>query len=76
MLVKILIKGRKNSYLIYSGDIIYFGEGLHYPVYGGKQSPVLRDGCEVLRRKNSRILKEDKSLQVTLQTHCLEIEVW
>ena len=36
-----------------------------YPIYRGKLFPVLRDGCEVLRRKNSQILKEDKSLQVS-----------
>ena len=75
MLVEILINGRKNFCLIDGLDIIYFGEGLHYPVYGDKQFPVLRDGCEVLKRKNSQILKEDKSLQVALQTHYLEIKV-
>ena len=54
------------------GISFIFGKGLHDPVYGGKQFPVLGDGCEVLRRKNSQILKEDKSLQVALHTQCLE----
>ena len=54
----------------------YFGEGLQYPVHGGKQFLVLRNGCDVLRRKNSHILKEEQILQVALQIHCLEIEVW
>ena len=30
---------------------------MHYPVYEGKQFPVLRDDCEVLRTKNCQILK-------------------
>ena len=76
MLVEILIKGRGNSCLIDGRGINYFGESLHYPVYRGKQFLVLRDDCEVLRRKNSQILKEDQFLKVALQTHCLEIEVW
>ena len=67
VLVEILIKGR---------DTIYFGEGLYDHVYGGKQFPVLRVGCKAMRRKYSQILKVDISLQVPLQTHYLEIEVW
>ena len=38
-----------------------FGEGLHYPVYGGKKFLVLKDVCQVLRRKNNQILKGIKS---------------
>ena len=61
VLVKILIKERENfAQLAYCGTN-YIGEGLHYPIYGGKQFPVLRDGCEVLRRKNNQILKRIKS---------------
>ena len=52
------------------------GEGLLNPVHGGKKFPVLGNDCEVLRRKNSQILKKEQILQVALQTHCLEIEVW
>ena len=37
---------------------------------------VTRDGCEVLKRKNSQILKEDQFIKVALKTHCLEIELW
>ena len=57
-------------------DTCYFGEGLLNSVIGGKQFPVLGNDCEVLRRKTSRILKEEQILQVAFQTHCLEIEVW
>ena len=55
VLAEILINGRNNSFLIDGRDIIYFGEGFHDPVYGGKQFSVLRDGCEVLRKKNCQI---------------------
>ena len=73
MLAEILIKGRGNSCLIDGGDTNYLGEGLHYPIYGGKKFPALRDGYEVLKGKNSQILKEDQFIQLTFQTHCLEI---
>ena len=39
------------------------GEGLQYPVYGGKNSPVLRYRYEVMKRKNTKIL--EKGLQIT-----------
>ena len=61
VLAKFLIKERENSAQLVDCGTNYIGEGLHYPVYGGKQFPVLRDGCEVLRRKNSQILKRIKS---------------
>ena len=60
MLVDILIRERGNSFLIDGRGINYIREGLHYPVYGGKQFLVLSDGCQVLRRKNSQILKRIK----------------
>ena len=60
MLAKILIKERENSAQLVDCGTNYIGEGLHYLVYGGKKFPVLRDGCEVLRRKNSQILKRIK----------------
>ena len=61
VLANILIKETENSaQLAYCGTN-YMTEGLHYSVYRGKQFPVLRDGCEVLRRKNSQILKRIKS---------------
>ena len=41
-------------------DTNYIGEGLHYPVYGGKNFSVLRNGCEVLKKKNNQILKNAK----------------
>ena len=61
MLAKILIKEKGHISLIDGRGTNYFREGLCYPIYGGKQFPVLRDGCEVLRRKNSKILKRIKS---------------
>ena len=38
-------------------DTNLIGEGLHNPVYGGKNSSVLRNGYEVLEKKNNQILK-------------------
>ena len=58
MLAEILIKGRGNSCLIDECGTFYLGEGLHYLVHGSKQFLVLRNDCEVLRSKNSQILKE------------------
>ena len=40
--------------------IDYFEGGLCYPVYEGKQTSVLRNGCEVLEKKNNQILKRIK----------------
>ena len=76
MFVEILIKGGGNSCVTDGRDTFYFGKGLQYPVHGGKQFLVLRNDCEVLRRKISQILKEEQILQVALHTHCLEIKVW
>ena len=53
MLAKILIKETGNSHLIDGRGTNYIGEGLHYLVYWSKQFLVLRDGCEILRRKIS-----------------------
>ena len=61
VLAKILIKERENFSQLANCGTNYIGDGLHYSVYGGKQFQVLRDGCEVLRRKNSQILKRIKS---------------
>ena len=41
---------------------------MYYPVYGSKKFPVLRDGCEVLKKKNSQIIKDDQFIQVSLHT--------
>ena len=60
LLAKILIKGRENFAQLADCGTNYIGEGLQYPVYGGKEFPVLRYCYEVLRRKNSRILKRIK----------------
>ena len=57
MLAKILIKERENSAQLANYGIDYFEGGLCYLVYGGKQTLVLRNGYEVLKRKNNQILK-------------------
>ena len=57
MLAKILIKERENSAQLVDCDIDYFERGLCYPVYGGKQTSVVRNGCRVLEKKNNQILK-------------------
>ena len=41
-------------------DTNYIGEGFHFPVYGSKNSSVLRNGYEVLKKKNNQILKRVK----------------
>ena len=61
VLAKILLKERDNFAQLADCGTNYIGEGLHYPIYGGKKFPVLRDVCEVPRRKNSQILKRIKS---------------
>ena len=65
MLAKILIKKKENSAQLVDCGIDYFEERLCYPVSGGKQTSVLRNGCEVLKKKNNHILKRVKFLQVT-----------
>ena len=57
---KDLIKEIENFIRFEGRDANYIGEGLHYPVYGGKYSSVLRNGCEVLKKKNNQILKSAK----------------
>ena len=64
MLAKILIKERENSTKLVDYSIDYFEGGLCYPVYEGKQTSVLRNDCEVLEKKNNKILKRVKFLQV------------
>ena len=65
VLAKILIKERENSGQLSDCGIDYFEGDLCYPVYGGKQTLVLRNDCEVLEKKNDQILKRVKLLQVT-----------
>ena len=40
-------------------DVNQIGEGFQYPVYRGKNSSVLKFGCEVLKRKNTQILERE-----------------
>ena len=54
---KDLIKEIENFIKFEGRDTNYIGEGLHFLVYGGKNSSVLRNGCEVLKKKNNQILK-------------------
>ena len=68
VLAKILIKERENFAQLADCGTNCIGECLHYPVYGSKQFLVLRDGYEVMRRKNNQILK-DQFLKVVLQTY-------
>ena len=65
VLAKILIKERENSAQLLDCGINYFKGGLCCPVYGGKQTLVLSNGCEVLKKKNNQILKRVKLLQET-----------
>ena len=57
---KDIIKEIENFIRFEGRDINYIGEGLHYPVHGGKNSSVLRNRCEVLKKKNNKILKSAK----------------
>ena len=50
MLAKILIKERENYAQLEDCGIDYFEGGLCCLVYGGKQTLVLRNGCEVLEK--------------------------
>ena len=61
VLAKILIKERENSAQLADCGSDYFEGGLYCPVYGGKQTSVLRNGCEVLEKKNNQILKRVRS---------------
>ena len=65
MLANILIKEREKFSRLTDCGIDYFERGLCYSVYGGKQTSVLKNGCEVLEKKNNQILKRVKFLQVT-----------
>ena len=69
VLAKILIKERDNSTQLADYGIDYFEGDLCYPVYGGKQTSVLRNGCEVLEKKNNQILK-----MVKIRPICPEME--
>ena len=50
VLAKILIKERENYAQLEDCGIDYFEGGLCCLVYGGKQTLVLRNGCEVLEK--------------------------
>ena len=65
MLAKILIKEREDSAQLVDCGIDYFEGGLCFPIYGGKHTLVLRNGFEVLEKKNNQILKRVIFLQVT-----------
>ena len=54
---KDIIKEIENFIRFEGRDTNYIGEGLHFPVYGGKNSSVLINGCEVLKKKNNQIIK-------------------
>ena len=60
MLGKILIKERENSAQLADCGIDYFEGGLCYPVYGDKQTSVLRNGCEELEKEKNQVLKRVK----------------
>ena len=47
---------------------------MHYLVYGGKNSSVLRNGCEVLKKKNNQILKSAKFYKLLFRPICPEKE--
>ena len=53
------------SIISVGSSVNQIGEGLQYPVYGGKSSLVLRTEYKVLKRKNSKILERGYILQVT-----------
>ena len=57
MLAKFLIKDMNNSTKPVDCGIDYFEGGLCYPFYRGKHTSILRNGCEVLEKKNHKILK-------------------
>ena len=44
------------NFIIFEGrDTNYIEEGLQNPVYRGKNSSVLRFGCEILKWKNTQL---------------------
>ena len=45
------------SGLVFGSDRVRGYDNLCFPIYGGKQTSVLRNGCEVLENKNIQILK-------------------
>ena len=51
MLAKILIMEMKNLAKLADYGIDYSEVGLCYPVYGGKQTSILRNGCEVFGKE-------------------------
>ena len=51
MLAKILIMEMKNSAQLAYHGIDYSKVGLCYPVYGGKKTSILRNGCEVFGKE-------------------------
>ena len=57
VLAKILIKEMENSAQLANCGIDCFEGGLCCLVYGGKQTSIIRNGCEVLEKKINQILK-------------------
>ena len=47
---------------------------MHFPVYGGKNSSVLRNGSEVLKKKNNQILKRVRFYKLLFRPICPEKE--
>ena len=47
---------------------------MHFPVYGVKNSSVLRIGCEVLRKKNNQILNRVRFYKWIFRPICPEKE--
>ena len=47
---------------------------MHFPVYGVKNSSDLRNGCEVLRKKNNQILKRVMFYKYIFRPICPEKE--
>ena len=47
---------------------------MYNPVYGGNNSSVLRDGFEVLKKKNNQILKRVRFYKKLVRPICLENE--
>ena len=47
---------------------------MHSPIYGGKNSSVIRNDCEVLKKKNNQILKRAKFYKSLFRSICPEKE--
>ena len=47
---------------------------MHCPVYGGRNSLVLRNGCELLKKKNNQIIKRIRFYKYLFRPICPENE--